>query len=157
MKRAIIPEEKLEMLIKMELSRILIREIVDAQFIELHEVNGNRTFPIVVGRSEAYAIDRRLKGINPPRPQTLELLANIVSEFDGSFKEIIIDDLQDGTFFAKLKIEREGKEFIIDSRPSDAIALGIAAQIPIFVKEHVLQAIEDDTHSHFQPDTFDWD
>ncbi len=71
----IISKEKPLMLIKMELSRILIREIADAQFIELREVDGDRTFHIVVGKPEAYAIDRRLKGIEPPRPQTLELLA----------------------------------------------------------------------------------
>jgi len=141
----------------MELSRILIREIADAQFIELREVEGERTFPIVVGKSEAYAIDRRLKGIDPPRPQTLELLASIVDEMGGTFQEIVIDDLQDGTFFAKLKIDCKGEEIIIDSRPSDAIALGIAAKIPILVEEHVLDEVEHDGDGYSSPETFDWD
>lgn len=145
------------MLVKMELSRILIREIADAQFIELREVEGERTFPIVVGKSEAYAIDRRLKGIDPPRPQTLELLASIVDEMGGTFQEIVIDDLQDGTFFAKLKIDCKGEEIIIDSRPSDAIALGIAAKIPILVEEHVLDEVEHDGDGYSSPETFDWD
>ncbi len=145
------------MLVKMELSRILIREIADAQFIELREVDGERTFPIVVGKPEAYAIDRRLKGISPPRPQTLELLASIVDEMGGTFQEIVIDDLHDGTFFAKLKIDCKGKELVIDSRPSDAIALGIAAQVPILVEEHVLDEVEHDGDGFSTPETFDWD
>ena len=153
----IISKEKTLMPIKMELSRILIREIADAQFIELREVDGERTFPIVVGKSEAYAIDRRLKGINPPRPQTLELLASIVGEMGGIFQEIVIDDLQDGTFFAKLKINCKGEVIVIDSRPSDAIALGIAAQVPILVEEHVLDEVEHDEDGYSAPETFDWD
>ncbi len=153
----IISKEKPLMLIKMELSRILIREIADAQFIELREVDGDRTFPIVVGKPEAYAIDRRLKGIEPPRPQTLELLASVVVQMGGSFQEIVIDDLQDGTFFAKLKIDCKGEEIVIDSRPSDAIALGIAAQVPILVQEHVLDEVEHDGNGRSAPEIFDWD
>ena len=149
--------ESPQMLVKMELSRILIREIADAQFIELREVEGERTFPIVVGKPEAYAIDRRLKGIEPPRPQTLELLASIVDEMGGTFQEIVIDELQEGTFFAKLKIDCKGKEIIIDSRPSDAIALGIAAKIPILVEEHVLDEDEHDGDGYSSPETIDWD
>ena len=80
------------MLVQMELSRILIREITDAQFIELREIDGDRTFPIVVGKPEAYAIDRRLKGIEPERPQTHELLATIVETLGGTLNRIHIDD-----------------------------------------------------------------
>ncbi|HIO52420.1 MAG TPA: bifunctional nuclease family protein, partial [Phycisphaerales bacterium] len=79
------------MLIQMELSRILIREITDAQFIELSEIGGERTFPIVVGKPEAYAIDRRLKGIEPERPQTHELLASVIQQFGGTLLRIHID------------------------------------------------------------------
>jgi hypothetical protein len=144
------------MAIKMELSRILIREITDAQFIELREVGGERTFPIVVGKPEAYAIDRRLKGIDPPRPQTHELLASVIEQLGGSLQKILIDDLSDGTFFAKLIILQEGVEQEIDSRPSDAIALGIAMQVPIYVEEHVLDEVEKDNQDYEEPDMFDW-
>lgn len=139
----------------MELSRILIREIADAQFIELRELDGIRTFPIVVGKPEAYAIDRRLKGLDPPRPQTHELLANIMEELGGSIKRIIIDDLSDGTFYAKLIIEQKGSEMIVDSRPSDAIALGIAVDVPIFVDENVLDEVEQDVDGFGFPESFD--
>ena len=141
----------------MELSRILIREITDAQFIELCEVGGERTFPIIVGRPEAYAIDRRLKGIEPPRPQTHELLADVMENLGGSLQKILIDDLTDGTFYAKLYIKQGDIEHVIDSRPSDAIALGVAMQVPIYVDDRVLDEVEKDVDSFESPDDFGWD
>jgi uncharacterized protein len=144
------------MLVHMELSRILIREITDAQFIELREVGGERTFPIVVGKPEAYAIDRRLKGIEPERPQTHELLASVIEELGGKLDRIHIDDLVDGTFFAKLFVQQGDAEHIIDSRPSDAIALGVAAQVPIFVEEYVLDEVDKDRPDE-EPTEFGWE
>ena len=145
------------MQVRMELSRILIREITDAQFIELCEVEGERTVPIVVGRAEAYAIDRRLKGITPPRPQTHELLADVIETLGGTLQKIVIDDLADGTFFAKLHVQQGETEHVIDSRPSDAIALGVAMQVPIFVDERVLDEVEKDIDSFESPEDFGWD
>ena len=145
------------MLIEMELSRILIREIADSQFIELRELSGNRTFPIVVGRVEAYAIERRLKGLEPPRPQTHELLFSIIEEMGGVLSKIVIDDLADGTFFAKLFIHQGEQELMIDSRPSDAIALGIAVGAPILVDEQVLDEVEKDLTDFESPESFDLD
>lgn len=132
--------------VRMELSRILIREVVDHQIIELSEADpaegeAPRTFPIVIGLPEAQAIERRLKGIEIHRPQTHDLLGNILDALDASLSSIAIHDLRDGTFFAALKIEKADGELIeIDSRPSDAIAIGIAGGVPIFVAEHVLDA-----------------
>ena len=145
------------MQVKMELSRILIREITDAQFIELCEVDGDRTFPILVGKPEAYAIDRRLKGIEPPRPQTLELLADVIQNLGGELTKIFIDDLTEGTFFAKLFIQQGDTEHVIDCRPSDAIALGVAMQVPLYVDERVLSEVEKDLDSFESPDDFGWD
>lgn len=127
------------MAVRMELTRIFIRELTDMQIIELTEIGGDRTFPIVIGLNEAFAIERRLKGIEIPRPQTHELLANVIGHLGGELKSIIINDLSDRTFFAKLIIEHEGEEIEIDSRPSDAIALGVAQNVPIYVSEHVIE------------------
>jgi len=127
------------MAVRMELSRIFIREMSDMQIIELTEIGGDRTFPIVIGLNEAFAIERRLKSIEPPRPQTHELLASVIEHLGGQLKEIIINDLSDRTFFAKLIIEQDGVEIEVDSRPSDAIALGVAQNAPIYVAEHVLE------------------
>lgn len=132
------------MAVLMELSRILIRETNDYQVIELREVDGERTFPIVIGLPEAQAIERRLQGIEIKRPLTHELLADLIDAFGGELVSITINDLADHTFFATLDIERPsgGEIMNIDSRPSDAIALGIARGVPIFVEDHVLEEAE---------------
>jgi bifunctional DNase/RNase len=133
------------MAVLMELSRIFIREMTDMQIIELTEVDGDRTFPIVIGLPEAFAIERRLKGIEIPRPQTHDLLANVIRELGGKLSRIVISDLAEGTFFAKLIVEQDGHEVEIDSRPSVAIALGVAEDVPIYVAEHVLEQTEADS------------
>ncbi len=135
------------MAVQMELSGIFIREMMDMQIIELTEVDGDRTFPIVIGLPEAVAIERRLKGVEIPRPQTHDLLASVVGHLGGRLREIVINDLVDGTFYAKLIIEQDGQEIEVDSRPSDAIALGVAEQVPIYVAEHVLEQTEADSSS----------
>ncbi|HMN40759.1 MAG TPA: bifunctional nuclease family protein [Phycisphaerales bacterium] len=172
-------------LVRMELARILIRELNDYQIIELREVapvedgedldgapgsaasgsgggggggskespapkqfsqvENGRSFPIVIGLPEAQAIERRLKGIVIKRPQTHDLLMNIIAGLGGKLESITINDLQDHTFFALLTIKgADGKKVNIDSRPSDAIALGIASNVPIFVDDKVLDAAERD-------------
>ena len=108
------------------------------QIIVLKEVDGERHFPIVIGSSEADAINRRLKGVVMPRPMTHDLLANVVEQMGGTIDRIEINDLQDHTFFARIHIQQGTKVVHVDSRPSDAIALGIATSVPIYVAEHVL-------------------
>ncbi len=137
------------MVVRMELSRIFIREMTDMQIIELTEVDGERTFPIVIGLPEAFAIERRLKGIEIPRPQTHDLLSSVIGQLGGQLKEIIVTDLVDGTFYARLVIEQDGECVEIDSRPSDAIALGVAENVPIYVDEEVLAQTEADASSDF--------
>ncbi len=129
--------------VQMELSRILIRETNDYQIIELRELNGVRTFPIVIGLPEAQAIERRLRGIEIKRPQTHELLANMVEAFGGELQSITIHNLEDHTFYASLDIKKsDGSIMNVDSRPSDAIAVGIAKSVPIYVAEHVLDGAQ---------------
>jgi len=142
------------MVVRMELSRIFIREMTDMQIIELTEVDGDRTFPIVIGLPEAFAIERRLKGIDIPRPQTHDLLSSVIGQLGGELKEIVVTDLVDGTFYARLVIEQDGECVEIDSRPSDAIALGVAENVPIYVDEEVLAQTEADASSDFdiEPD-----
>ncbi|MEE2912940.1 MAG: bifunctional nuclease family protein [Planctomycetota bacterium] len=142
------------MAIEMELSRILSREITDAQFIELREIDGERTFPIVVGKPEAYAIDRRLKGLDPPRPQTHDLFTTMMQDLGGSLEKILINDLREGTFYAKLYVQQNGTEHEVDCRPSDAIAIGVAMQVPIFVEDHVLDEVENDIEDTGYPETY---
>jgi len=132
------------MAVPMELSRILIRELTDMQIIELTEIDGERTFPIVIGLPEAFAIERRLKGIQIERPQTHDLLASTIEHLGGLLHKVVINDLRDGTFFATLIVEQDGEMIEVDSRPSDAIALAVAGDVPIEVAEHVLAETEAD-------------
>jgi len=126
-----------KMELEAELSRIIIDEQSDQQIIVIKEVNGDRSFPIVIGIVEILAIDRRLKGIEPPRPMTHDLLGNVIQQLGGKLEKIVISDLRHHTFFAKLHISVDGKKIEIDSRPSDAIALGVAQHTPIYVAEEV--------------------
>ena len=127
--------------VPVELSRIVITETSPQQIIFLKEKNGQRSFPIMIGITEALAIDRRVKGAQMPRPLTHDLLAKVIEAMGGQLVKIVINDLRDGTFIASLLI-RHGTEMIeIDARPSDAIALGAAFDTPIFVAEHVMEEV----------------
>lgn len=127
--------------VAVELSKIIISELQDAQVIVLQEVDGPRAFPIVIGSAEAYAIDRRLKSIPMPRPLTHDLLASVITALGGRLVKIEINRLSGHTFFADLVIETsDGRTISLDSRPSDAIALGVASSVPIFAAEEVLAA-----------------
>ncbi|MCH8868067.1 MAG: bifunctional nuclease family protein [Proteobacteria bacterium] len=129
------------MLIRMDLARIIIRENGDSQIIVLRERDGDRHFPILIGLNEAVAIDRRVKGIEAPRPLTHDLMARIIASLDGDLEKIVVNDLRDHTFYATLMIRRNGDLITIDSRPSDAIALGVTNDTPLYVEDHVLQAV----------------
>lgn len=124
--------------IEMELSRIIINETSDQQIIILKERHGERSFPIVIGIVEIFAIDRRLKGIKPPRPMTHDLLGSVIKGLGAEIEKIVINDLRNHTFHAKIYLSLNGRTIEIDSRPSDAIALGTALNTPIYVAEHVL-------------------
>ena len=124
--------------VQMELKRIIISEIHEQQQIMLKEVDGDRSFPIVIGIFEATSIDRRVKGITNPRPLTHDLVANTVESMGGELQDVFINDLREHTYFAKLRVRQEGELVEIDCRPSDAIALAVTAKVPIFVAEDVL-------------------
>ena len=129
------------MSVQMELHRIIISEMQEQQIIVLREVDGERNFPIVIDSAQAYAIDRRLKGVQAPRPMTHDLLASVIETLGGTVDHIEINNLENHTFYAQIFIRQNGKLLSIDSRPSDAIALGIATMVPIFVAEHVLNEV----------------
>ena len=128
--------------IPVELSRIVITETSPQQVIFLKEIGGGqRSFPIVIGITEALAIDRRLKGIEMPRPMTHDLLALTIEAMGARIEKIVVSDLREHTFIATLFIRRDGKIIRVDARPSDAIALGVGLETPIFVAEHVIDEV----------------
>ncbi len=120
-----------------ELSRIIINEASDQQVIVLKERGGERCFPIVIGIAEIFAIDRRLKGLKPPRPMTHDLLDGIIESLGAKVQKIVITDLRNHTFYARIHLEYNGGMIEIDSRPSDAIALGVRTNVSIYVANDV--------------------
>lgn len=140
------------MRIRMELSRILIRETGGMHVVELREMAPSgaepRILPIMIGRSEAAAVERRLTGQTPARPHTHELLVSVIEATGYRLERVVISDLRQdelgrGTFYARLhlKLEVSGQQVDLDARPSDAIALAVAWEAPIEVEEHVLHRV----------------
>ncbi|MEW6194667.1 MAG: bifunctional nuclease family protein [Bacteroidota bacterium] len=105
----------------------------------LKEVYGMRRLPIIIGSFEAQSIALEMEGIKPPRPLTHDLLKTVIDNLGATISEIIIDELRDNTFYAKIKIEVSTLTNEIDSRPSDAIALAVRTGTPLFVAEDVMR------------------
>ena len=100
----------------------------------LKEVNGLRRLPIIIGAFEAQSIALEMEGIKPPRPLTHDLLKNVMDSLGASLNDVFINDLKDGTFYARLSLDSQE----VDSRPSDAIALAVRYNVPIFVADKVM-------------------
>ncbi|MBX3441797.1 MAG: bifunctional nuclease family protein [Planctomyces sp.] len=129
------------MLVRMELARIIISEINDQQIVYLKEVDGPRSFPIVIGMFEATSIDRRIQGNVPPRPLTHDLLKATISALGGDLQDVVITSLQEHIYYAVIRIRRDDGELVeVDCRPSDALALAVHYDPPaeIHVHEDVL-------------------
>jgi len=106
----------------------------------LKEIGGDRRLPIIIGSFEAQQIALELEGIKPPRPLTHDLVKNIIEQLGFSISYIYINELRDGTFFAKIKMDVGSLEEI-DARPSDAIALALKFAVPIYVAEEVMNEV----------------
>lgn len=104
----------------------------------LKETYGIRRIPIIIGAYEAQSIALELEGIKPPRPLTHDLMANIIKNLHAVVNEVVITELRDNTFFAKIIFEISGLTNEVDSRPSDAIALAVRLGVPIFITEKVM-------------------
>jgi bifunctional DNase/RNase len=127
-------------LVQMELVRIIISEINDQQVVFLREVEGERSFPILIGIFEATSIDRRVQGHLPPRPLTHDLLKNVIETLDAEAQDVVVTQLVDHTYYAVVRLRKDGEVLEVDCRPSDAIALAVHydPHLPIYVSEDVL-------------------
>ncbi|HEX6812760.1 MAG TPA: bifunctional nuclease family protein [Planctomycetota bacterium] len=135
-------------LVEVELSRVVIHQKGDQQFIHLRERRGSRGFPIVIGYAEVEEINRKLHGMQPPRPLTHDLVGRILSTLGYRLHRVIITELRDDTFYATLVLMQRdagtaapGSERTIDCRPSDAIALAVQTGAPIFVSRDVFEIV----------------
>ncbi len=128
-------------LVPVELVRIVIRETSDQQYIFLKEKDGDRAFPIVIGYFEAAAIDRRVRGVDTPRPMTHDLLGQAIEALGSRVLSVVISRLHENTFYARLNLEKDGSSVELDCRPSDAIALAVQCDASIFVSEDVIDTV----------------
>ena len=105
----------------------------------LKTTEGNKFLPIWIGHPEAAAILMKLQGASTPRPMTHDLVTDMLSQLDAQVVRITVTELRDSTFYAQITVQQDGSEIEIDSRPSDAIALAIRAEAPIFVADRVIE------------------
>jgi len=109
--------------------------------IVLKEKEGEKTLPIWVGLFEAQSIALALENVRPPRPLTHDLAKSLIEKLKGKVDRIVINDLRNNTFYARILIKQNGKSIQVDSRPSDAIALALRLKVPIYIDEAVLDKV----------------
>jgi hypothetical protein len=126
-------------MIEMVVDSIRVSLMNYQRVVILKEKDTNRYLPIWIGAAEADAIAVKLQGVSVPRPLTHDLLQSMVGALGAKIQSIVVNDLKNDTFFAKIMLAVDGNQMEIDSRPSDAIALAVRAQAPIFADESVLE------------------
>lgn len=126
-------------MIEMSVDSIRVSVMNSQRVVILKEVHSDRYLPIWIGPAEADAIAIKLQGVSVPRPLTHDLLHSVISTLGAKIKSILVNDLQNDTFYAKIRFDFNGKEVEIDSRPSDAIAIAVRAKAPIYANEEVLE------------------
>lgn len=124
---------------KMKVFGLAIDPFTNSPIMILKDVNGEKSVPIWIGMLEATAIASELEKINFSRPMTHDLLRNIIHQLGAQVIRVEVCDLKDNTFYALIHIHTQDKEFAIDARPSDAIALALRTESPIFVAEEVIK------------------
>lgn len=130
------------MLRPMFISALAIDSVANSPVVILKEVDGERTLPIWIGLLEANAIASELEGIKFSRPMTHDLLTTILKSIDVTVHKIEVCDLKNNTYYALIHIRHKGNEITIDARPSDALALSLRVEAPIFVADEVIEKSE---------------
>jgi bifunctional DNase/RNase len=124
---------------EMKIRGLLMDPSTNSPIVLLKDVNGEAMLPIWVGPFEANAIASEIEKVATPRPMTHDLLRSVIQQFGGEVKRVIVTELKESTFYAVIEIEHEGQRLVIDSRPSDAIALALRVDCPIFVRDEVIE------------------
>jgi len=127
-------------MVEMKVEGLSLDPLTNMPIIILKDLLSDKALPIWVGYFEANAIALEIEKINTPRPMTHDLLSSMISSLHAKVKHVLINDLQDNTYFAVISIIQNGSDMTIDSRPSDAIALALRTKSPIFVEDKVIEA-----------------
>jgi bifunctional DNase/RNase len=125
-------------MIKVFIDSIRVSLMSQLRVVILKDPVSGKYLPIFIGPCEAEAIAVKLQGMNVERPLTHDLLKSVISELGGQVQHIVVNDLRQDTFYAQIMVEQDGQTRIIDSRPSDAIALSVRLDVPIYVEESVM-------------------
>lgn len=126
-------------MIEVKVETIQVSLMSEHRVVILKELNAKRYLPIWIGPYEAEAIAIRLKGLEIGRPLTHDLLSNVINALGGEVQHILVNALRNDTFYARITVNIEGRQMEIDSRPSDAVALAVRVDAPIFVAEEVME------------------
>ncbi|MGH9509133.1 MAG: bifunctional nuclease family protein, partial [Terriglobales bacterium] len=126
--------------VEMKIRGLMMDPVTNMPIVILKDVSGDSVLPIWVGIYEANAIALEIEKVSTPRPMTHDLLKNVLMGLDTRVRKVVVNDLRDDTFFALIWLEREGRVISIDSRPSDALALALRLDCPIFVDDEVLKS-----------------
>lgn len=126
--------------VEMKIRGLMMDPVTNMPIVILKDVGGDSVLPIWVGIYEANAIALEIEKVATPRPMTHDLLKNVLLGLDTQVRKVVVNDLRDDTFFALIWLEREGRVISVDSRPSDALALALRLDCPIFVDDEVLKS-----------------
>ena len=126
-------------MIELTVHSVLYSLLSRHRVVLLKEEGEERYLPIWIGAHESEAIAMRLQGVSVPRPLTHDLLANVIAQFGGVVKYVVVNDLSNNTFFARIAVQRDGELQLVDARPSDAIALAVRVSAPIYAEESVME------------------
>jgi len=125
--------------VEMKIRGLMMDPVSNMPIVVLKDVNGDTVLPIWVGVYEANAIALEIEKVTTPRPMTHDLIKNVLTGLEAQVHKVVVTELKEDTFYAVIWLEREGQVISVDSRPSDAIALAMRVDCPIFVEEEVLK------------------
>ncbi len=125
--------------VEMKIRGLMMDPVTNMPIVILKDVGGDAVLPIWVGIYEANAIALEIEKVTTPRPMTHDLLKNLLIGLEANVRKVVVNELRDDTFFAIIWVERDGQIISIDSRPSDALALALRVDCPIFVEDEVLK------------------
>lgn len=125
--------------VPMDITGVRMELPSNTPIVLLREQSGERFLPIWIGPVEAMAISSAIDGVVPPRPQTHDLLASVIESLGATLERVVVTELRDNVYFADLVLDVDGKEVIVSSRPSDAVALAVRADAPVFARPSVLE------------------
>jgi uncharacterized protein len=125
--------------VEMRIRGLLVDPVNNTPIVILKDANSDTVLPIWVGVFEASAIQMEIEKVSTPRPMTHDLIKNVLSGLDAHVHKVVVTELKDDTFYAVIWMERDGRIISVDSRPSDALALALRVDCPIYVDEEVLK------------------